>query len=217
MKFRYLSLVFALMLSMNAIAQPNVEITGFGGWLWTASIPAYLQDIKVTDEGNYGAMLSVGVRDQMRAGFEWNHTNNSAQYREYVVGGGLGELQNIPLSMNYYLLGFEYEATYDEPLVPYGLLNIGVLNVKADNDNVGASNSSANWFTMGLGGGLKYFIHDNIGIKLQARILLPMQFSSIGFGCGIGTGGGGCGTGVSTYTSIIQGDFTGGVVLKFGN
>jgi hypothetical protein len=44
-----------------------------------------------------------------------------------------------------------------------------------------------------------------------------MQFGGIGFGCGIGTGGGGCGAGASTYTSIIQGDFTGGIVLKLGD
>jgi len=71
---------------------------------------------------------------------------------------------------------------------------------------------SENWFTVELGGGLKYYFSDHIGIRLQARLFLPMQFAGVGFGCGSE----GCGSGVSGYTLTIQGDFTSGVVLKLG-
>jgi hypothetical protein len=114
------------------------------------------------------------------------------------------------------MLGFNYLVTYNEPLVPYGLLNVGILSTSSEGTPTIASESNT-WFTAGLGGGLRYYLNDRIGIRLQARLLLPMQFGGVGFGCGIGTGGGGCGAGVSTYTNIIQGDFTGGVVLKLGS
>ena len=193
----------------------QVEIGAFGGWLWTGSIPAWRQDIKVSDEGNYGITAGFRVREEMIVEFEWNHTNNEATFREYNIDGSLGDLQKVPMTLNYYMLGFNYLVTYNEPIVPYGLINVGILNVNSDGFSSYQS-TSVNYFTMGFGGGLRYYISDNIGIRLQARLLLPMQFGGVGFGCGIGTGGSSCGAGVSTYTNIIQGDFTGGIILKFG-
>jgi hypothetical protein len=198
--------------SLNIFAQ--VEISGFGGWLWTGSIPAWLQKVKVSDETSYGVTAGFRIREEMLVEFEWSHTENQANFREYLLSGQLGDPIVAPLKMNYYMLGFNYLVTYNEPVVPYGLVNLGILNVNSSGPE--PYNASTNYFTAGLGGGLRYYLTDNIGIRLQARLLLPMQFGGIGFGCGIGTGGGGCGAGVSTYTNIIQGDFTGGIVLKLG-
>lgn len=209
---KILFFAIALFVYQNTYAQ--IEIGAFGGWLWTGSIPAWLQDIKVSDQANYGATIGYQINEEMLVNFEWNQTTNSATFREYTTGG-LGDIQNVPLTLNYYMLGFNYLVPYNEPLVPYGLINLGVLHTQSDRtDNI--PEQSNTWFAAGLGGGLRYYLSDKIGIKLQARLLLPMQFGGVGFGCGIGTGGGGCGAGVSTYTSIIQGDFTGGIVLKLG-
>lgn len=210
-------LVFAIVLitSQNLFAQ--VEIGAFGGWLWTGSIPAWRQDIKVSDKGNYGITAGVRVKDEMIVEFEWNHTENTASFRGYDNNGiPSGDQINMPLTSNYYLLGFNYLVTDNEPLVPYGLVNLGILHTQSDGDNNIPSQSNT-WFTAGLGGGLRYYLSDRIGIRLQARLLLPMQFGGVGFGCGIGTGGSSCGAGVSTYTNIIQGDFTGGIILKLGS
>jgi len=207
-------LAIALFTTQEIFAQ--VEIGGFGGWLWTGKIPAYRQDIKVSDEGNYGATIGFQIREDMLVNFEWNHTDNKATFREYNFDGSLGDIYTVPITLNYYMLGFNYLVTYNEPLVPYGLVNVGLLTTQSS-EYSNVSSSSNTYFVGGLGGGLRYYISENIGIKLQARLLLPMQFGGIGFGCGIGTGGANCGAGVSTYTSIIQGDFTGGIILKLGN
>jgi len=215
---KILLLAIILFASQEIFAQ--IEIGGFGGWLWTGSIPAWRQDIKVSDEGNYGATIGYRLRDDMQVDFEWNHTSNTATFRPYDFSGfPSGDPVNVRLTTNYYMLGFNYLVPGNEPLMPYGLLNLGLMTSSSESYDDGSSivpSNSETWFTAGLGGGFRYYLSDNIGIKLQARLLLPMQFSSIGFGCGIGTGGGGCGAGVNTYTSIIQGDFTGGIVLRLG-
>ena len=63
---------------------------------------------------------------------------------------------------------------------------------------------------------MKYFFTDVVGIKVQARLLMPLYFGGVGIGCGIGTGGANCGGGATFGSEIIQGDFTGGVVLRLG-
>jgi len=185
----------------SVIAQPAITIEGFGGWLWTGKA-GYNGTIKVDDLGNYGVRGGISPRYDMVVEFEWNHTETAVHWYDYSDATNYSE----EVIMNYYLLGFNQELT-DGPAIPYGVFNIGVLNVKGKEINF-----SENWFTVGLGGGLKYYFSDRVGIRLQARLLLPMQFAGVGFGCGTG----GCSSGASGYTSTIQGDFTGGVILKLG-
>jgi hypothetical protein len=191
---------FILLMSNLAYAQPAITLEGFGGWLWTGKA-GYNGTIKVDDRGNYGVRAGIAPKDNMVVEFEWNHTETALYWYDVIAQENYSE----DVIMNYYLLGFNQEVS-DGPAVPFGVFNLGVLNVK------GESNWSENWFTVGLGGGLKYYFSDRVGIRLQARLFLPMQFAGIGFGCGTG----GCSSGASGYTSTIQGDFTGGVVLKLG-
>ena len=178
---KILILTLVLFTTQEIFAQ--VEMGGFGGWLWTGSIPAWGQGIKVRDEGNYGVVAGVQVRDEMIVEFEWNHTNNKATFRDYDNGIPTGDLINMPLTLNYYMLGFNYLVTYNEPLVPYGLVNLGILHTQSDGySNPTIPSQSNTWFTAGLGGGLRYYLSDRIGIRLQARLLLPMQFGGVGFG-----------------------------------
>lgn len=195
-------IAFMSIISLPIIAQPAITLEAFGGWLWTGSA-GYNGSIKVDDKGNYGLRAGVSPNTGMVIEFEWNHTDTKMSWNNVI--GVIDDSEEI--AMNYYLLGFNMEKS-EGPAIPYGLFNIGVLNVKGQETNF-----SENWFTVGLGGGLKYYLSDKIGIRLQARLLLPMQFAGIGFGCG----GGGCGSSVSTYTSTVQGDFTGGIILKLGS
>lgn len=190
------------LMSIPAFAQPAITLEAFGGWLWTGSA-GYNNSIKVDDKGNYGVRAGVSPNEAMVIEFEWNHSDTRLSWNNAINSEKVQE----DVAMNYYLLGFNMQKS-EGPAIPYGLFNIGVLNVKGQERNF-----SENWFTVGLGGGLKYYMSDRVGIRLQARLFMPMQFAGVGFGCG----GGGCGTGVSTFTNVIQGDFTGGIILKLGS
>lgn len=80
-KVLVIALVFVS--TQNLFAQ--VEIGAFGGWHWTGSIPAWRQDIKVSDKGNYGIVAGVRIREEMIVEFEWNHTDNSASFRDMIL------------------------------------------------------------------------------------------------------------------------------------
>jgi hypothetical protein len=206
------SLLFVLVMIAAQSLFAQVELTPYGGWLWTGSVylPTYSgyynsQDAKVTDMGNYGVRLGVRLPSYVIAEFEWNHTNVDFEYRDFS-----GERQTVPVSANYYWIGGVRELQ-EGPMIPFGIFNIGAANFKnTENGN------NATYFAVGFGGGIKYFMNDKVGIRLQARIMAPMTFSGVYLGCGIGTGGAGCSTGVNSYSSIIQGDFTGGIILKLG-
>ena len=196
---------FFVLLAGPLLAQPAITLEAFGGWLWTGQA-GYNNSIRVDDKGNYGARFGVSPSSDLLVEFEWNHTETTLRWFTTIGGDQVADA-----TMNYYMLGINRQLS-EGPAVPYGLFNLGVMNLKG-NTQAGGTTFNENFFTAGLGGGIKYYFVDKLGIRLQARLLLPMQFAGLGLGCGTG----GCGGGVSTYTSTIQGDFTGGVILKLGN
>ena len=142
--FTILSIVF--LMTQSVIAQPAITLEAFGGWLWTGSA-GYDGSIKVDDKGNYGLRAGVAPKPGMVVEFEWNHSDTKMSWN------GIGVTDDSEdIALNYYLLGFNMEKS-EGPAIPYGLFNVGVLNVKGQDTNF-----SENWFTVGLGGGLKYYL-----------------------------------------------------------
>ena len=62
--------------------------------------------------------------------------------------------------------------------------------------------------SIAVAAGAKILLGESLGIRLQARMGLPMGFN----GLWVGTGGGG----VSFYVPVAQFDFTAGLFLRFG-
>ena len=64
-------------------------------------------------------------------------------------------------------------------------------------------------FTLGITGGLKYFFSDRIGLRIQTQLLMPINYG------GFYAGGGGSGVAVSG--SILQLNFSGGLIIGLGD
>jgi hypothetical protein len=111
--------------------------------------------------------------------------------------------------MNYLQINSLNEFPLDnEAIRPYGTAGIGTSWIHPKEGN-----ANDEWmFIFNAALGLKYFFSDRIGIRIQARLLLPMIFNGGGFYFGYGSGG----AYVSSTTPIVQGDFTGGLIIALG-
>ena len=118
--------------------------------------------------------------------------------------------QTVEMAVNHFQIGSVNELHLDnEAIRPYGTLTLGTtwFNLKEENSN-------DEWlFSVAAGLGLKYFFNERVGIRLQARMLLPVVYNGGGFY--IGTGG--SGMYVSSTAPIVQGDFTGGLIIALGD
>ena len=65
---------------------------------------------------------------------------------------------------------------------------------------------------MTFGGGGKFDLSEKLGIRLQARVLVPMVLS----GGGLWVGTGGASVGVGAWAPIVSFDFTAGIYIKLG-
>ena len=187
----------------NAIAQ-KIEVGGFYGYTLNTKLRTYYGEYKLDNAANYGGQLSIGLATDMYLELTYYRMDSKVNYYYNNLSDPLD------MSTEYYQIGAVREVPVgSEFLVPFGLFSIGAtrFNLKESSENLNAGDF---WFmSVMLGGGAKILLGERLGIRLQARMGLPMSFR----GLYIGTGGGGA----SFYVPTVQFDFTAGVFLRFGN
>lgn len=190
-------------------AYAQIEIHGYGGYV-PGSTTAYSYNgyrLRIDGGGNFGVSISKSLPIGASVELGFSQFNSTIKQN----GGIVDIVKPQDISVEYYQLGVVKPLMDGESFIPYGLFSLGAsrFDPKLDPQDY--------WrFAMNAGLGIKYFVSDKIGIRLQARVLMPLYFSGAGFGCGIGTGGASCGGGIGMGSEILQADFTGGVVLRVG-
>lgn len=170
------------------------------GWLFAGKtstakiINAPVYSLSLAYMKNENTMYELNVNSLFSQSRFRNHTNTGDTTTRY--------------SQTYVTFGIVRNFQTGIPqFVPYLSSLIGILN-----QNVHVSNIAPNTqLAAGLLGGIKYFIKDNIGIKIQARIQAPLN----GIGFGVGFGFGGPAIGLNSYSNNIQFDLSGGLCFRF--
>lgn len=187
----------------------KVEITPFGGYMLGGSIKFYEGKFKVNDAACYGGMFAVALRSGSLIEFSYTGMNTVGDWKPYSDYNVSIPEGSVDMAVNHFQIGSVNELPLDnEAIRPYGTASLGTtwFNIKDDD-------ADDEWlFSVAAGLGLKYFFTDNIGIRIQARLLLPVVYNGGGFYLGTG----GSGMYVSSTAPIVQGDFTGGIVIALG-
>jgi hypothetical protein len=188
----------------------KVELTPFGGYMLGGSVKFYEGKFKIDDNACYGGMLAVQVSSGDYIELSYTGMNSQGEWRPYSDYSFDHPDTVVDMAVNHFQIGSVNELHLDNEAVrPYGTLTLGTtwLNVQEENSN-------DEWlFSVAAGLGLKYFFNERIGIRLQARLILPVVYNGGGFYIGSG----GSGMYVSSTAPIVQGDFTGGLIIALGN
>lgn len=185
---------------------PRVEIAPMYGWGLNGSIKFYQGKFKMENAASYGGALSVELMPGTMAEFSYLRSDTEANFYEY----GTGNYEYYDIAIEYYQLGVVKHLLTDK-IRPYGTATLGLTRLNFKDD---PTTSDGLKFSITLGGGIKYFVSDRVGIRLQGRLLMPLYFNGAGFY--FGSGGS---SGLSLNSSIIaaQGEFTGGLIFVLGN
>ncbi|MEE9448605.1 MAG: hypothetical protein V3V72_01035 [Ignavibacteriaceae bacterium] len=203
--FKFLPFIFVIFLITTEVTA-QVEVFGFGGYMVASNVSVREGDLIIRDNPNYGVGLDIEIERGTMFELLWIGQQTRADLRRWQ--GGTETLFN--LNIHYFQGGavHEFREGRKQRAVPFGSFTLGATLFDASDPTV-----SDEWrFSVTFGVGGKFYLSDRIGIRLQARLLLPINFSSVGFWCGTG----GCGVGVGSYTTFVQADFTGGIFVKLG-
>lgn len=200
MKRIILLLVVGGIFLTDTLAQ-EIEIGGFYGFTFGSTVRTYYGDYKSSDGPNFGGHLGYGIAPNTFVELTYNRFETDIKY--YY---GLNN-QPVPLNTDYIQIGGVQQVSIGNPnILPYGAVSLGttVFTVK---ESYGQLNNGSKWMLSAtLAAGLKFHLGETLGLRLQARMGLPMYFN----GLYLGTGG----AGASLRVPMIQFDFSAGVFLR---
>jgi hypothetical protein len=198
--------VLILLLSFLFISDlsAQTEIFGFGGYMMTTSVPVARGDLQIKDVPDYGLGVDITMKRGIQLELIWISAQTHVKIKEYPSGF---TRDLFDMNVHYFQVGGVWEMGRGKAR-PFGAFTIGATLFDAKDATYGDE-----WLaSITFGGGGKFDLSKSFGIRLQARILMPLIFSGGGMWCGTG----GCGVGVGSWTPFVQFDLTAGVYIRLG-
>ena len=191
----------------------QVEIAPSLGFMFGGRLNYYQGEVKIDDNMNYG--VSIIVPDvSFGTDLEINYTRmDSHLYFTPYNNFPDYDATDFDVSVNYIQIGALKNFGGTDIVKPFGSFSLGT-TIFGDKTN----QTSDVWrFSVTLGLGTKIMFTENVGIILRGRLMMPMVFAGVGGYYGIGNSGSSGGLYVNSYATIVQGDFSGGLVFVVGN
>jgi hypothetical protein len=190
----------------------GIELTGFYGWQYGGNFTSYQGEVDVKDTENFGGMIDIPVpsRPGMMAEIFYSRQNTSVALNQFP-SGAKDDLFDV--AIEYIQAGALYEQAYSRGrMKPFGSFTLGATRFAPKVNSYKGIALDDEWrFSITLGLGLKALMSERVGLRLQGRLLMPMNF----YGTSFWFGTGGSGVGVSGGSVILQGDVIGGLFFLF--
>ncbi len=211
-----LILAVATLLPAQALAQaqqgygqpfrPGVELVGLVGYHISSDLNFATGSASIDGSPSYGASIRARLRPGETAELLWVIVPTNTHVRSSTLGTG-----DASLTINYFQIGGSKGFRSDR-LEPYFSGTIGAAVYAPGTLTVGAVQVQGSdvWrFAFTVGGGLKIWLHEKVALQAEARLMAPVWFSSAAFY----SGPGGAAFGVSGGIPVVEGNFTGGLVI----
>jgi len=201
---RFILLIIAGGFFLTCAKAQEIELTGFGGYTFNSKIRTYYGDYKMNDNPNYGGILSVGLAPDVFVELMYNRHDTKVRYA-YTAGS----IQPLDMATEYYHVGGLTQVDIgNDNIKPFGAVSLGATRFYLK-ESYGNLYAGSEWVMSGaVGVGAKILIGNALGLRLQARLGLPMTFQ----GLWIGTGG----SGASFRIPVVQFDLSAGLILRIG-
>ncbi len=196
----------SIIFSSYDLSAQTIELNAFTGWQLNGKAKLYDGEFRINNSQNYGGKLAVGISSTTFVEVSYMRTDTEGRYYPYYTGIQGDE---VPFSLNYIQIGGLQEVDFGR-IDPFGTFAVGLTVWSPKTSGY----SGYTQFSLTVGGGLKIWLTDMLGIRLQGTMLMPMVYNGAGLGCGIGTGGASCGGGVYTRITPFQGEFSGGIIIR---
>ncbi|PZF73253.1 porin family protein [Taibaiella soli] len=183
---------------------PRGSLTIFGGYTFQDKV-SFSNSYGYIKEAAHWGLSAEFFMDRLRTlELLYQRMDTHAPLYDGYFGTQLNH-DNDKAGLNYIMIGGVNYIPASPTVMPYGGINLGVCVVTNKEDY------TATKFAIGGKLGVKIKASPVVGIKLQAQLLSVVQ----GAGGGFYVGTGGSGYGVSTYSTVLQFGFTGGLSFDF--
>ena len=204
----FLFLLVLLVGAPRARAQHEFEVTPFGGFKFggTIQLPSSSTNtnyLPIENSADYGGDFDYSIWPNFQGEFMFVHQPTDID--EHFITGGQSFLTSA--SINNYEFNFAYDLKSPEAkMKPFISAGLGFTNWRPT--SILPVNS--NTFSYNIGGGVKYFFTDHVGLRAEVRWIPSRTTSEPALECGYY----GCGT-VLVSSHAQQGMVNGGIIFRF--
>ena len=192
------------MLGTASLPAQTFEITPFGGYMFGGKISVREGDIDILGNVAFGGVLAIPVKYGIDIEFLYLQQPTSMEFTSRQTGTAE---PLFDVGVRYYQVGGLYEVQ-EGWSVPFFTFTVGASQYTA-----APSELTDEWrFAFTVGGGAKLYLSEHFGVRLQGRLLFPLQWSGGSFFCGASD----CDGNVSSTTSIVQADLSAGLIIRIG-
>ena len=208
MQFNMSKCILLLCLSTIAVSPSlgharRAEIAPFGGFLMGGNITTWGGDFNIADNWNYGVALDVDIKPGIQVELVYNRLPTRAVFDPQPIGE---EIDLFDMSAEYFHIGV-LRALGRGRTVPFVVGSLGPVHLNPLEDGY----QSEWFFSMGFGAGMKAYVNERIGLRLQGRLWFPLDFVGGYFFWGTG----GSNIGLSGYSLYVQAEISGGLTFAF--
>jgi len=211
-----LILSFLFLAIANLTFGQDIRLNTYAGYVFKNRVNSYFSnssyfDGTIQDGFRWGVGMEYHIPQKGAIELQYlrQETNAPTTYRDGAIGGGEIKRTDFDLNLNWiFVNGTKYFPVNDivEPFAGGGI-GLGIFGLT--NPDTGRE-SSATKLAWNIKGGSNFWLAKNIAFRAQASLMSAVQ--SIGGGFFFGTGG--AGGGLSTYSSMYQFAFEGGLVFR---
>lgn len=158
------------------IRAERVEVTPFvglrfGGYFTDISSP---NDAELDDSSSFGLIVGFILNPNARLELTWSRQETDLQLDGFFTSQSLFDLK-----VDYYHIGSVYQWDRGKAW-PFLGISAGLTRLEPEDPGLDTENN----FSVSLGGGIKYFFREQIGIRLEGRGYTTFLGSSGGLACG---------------------------------
>jgi hypothetical protein len=183
----------------TTLSAQNVRMNLFTGYTYqdrfqTIGSVSGFNEGRIADGQHYGGSIEFDIRPNKAIELLYQQQKTEGYLRNSFVEAG-----PFDVTLHYIMLGGLGRLPFSDVVSGYGGINLGA--------GWSTGSTTATKFAWGGKLGLQLNISEMVGIKMGAQILSPVQ--SVGGGLFIGTGG--ASAGISTFSTVYQFAWTGGL------
>lgn len=194
----------------------EIRINTYGGYVFKDKVDSYYSSSsyyegQIQDGARWGGGIEYVIPE--RGAFEIQYlrqnTNAPTVYMDGILSGGQLQRSNFDLRLNWLMLNSTRYFPISEQLEPFAGFGVGMGIFSLTNPDTN-NERSATKFAYSFRGGINLWIVNNLAFRAQASLFSAVQ--SMGGSLYFGTGG--TGAGLSSYSSMFQFGFDGGLVFR---
>ncbi|HZW88982.1 MAG TPA: hypothetical protein VFF12_07880 [Myxococcaceae bacterium] len=195
-----------------APSRGDIEIGAFAGWMVSTDASTFNGNVIIDGATAYGGTIDYSVRPGYGVELFYAYIPTHARFSSFGVG--IPSSDKADLGEHWIQIGGQVGKPLGR-IEPYGVLTAGIVILHPStirfSDGTSYSGEDTVRFAFTAGLGFKVWLTENIGLRFEARALVPIYFSGGGFW--VGTGG--ASVGLSGGIPFAQFDFTGGISFRF--